>query len=321
MTNLNTIAGATAPKTLPYGVNSRPELTESTQLAVGSAAVWPEESEPAISQKICEIAKNDKEGKVNHHVPEMVWFHKFEDTSTVDIRKTLGLQDAERGRRILHITIFRKLDPITDLSEDEFLGAWWHIVVCHYTLWDKKVLNHHHDINPSNLMVYKASDGRFIGVLNDFDLSSTRDSPSGQERTGTIAFMAIELLSKEGTDKHLYRHNAELFIWVLTWVCLRYQKGRLLNKGRQLDWLQVDAIKCRKEKCDFLYSGRNDIEPSPSHLKNWDFAQFCLDTLGSHYAVRSNLRLPLEDHIVFETWLENQIHHSKRLGPGHSAYA
>jgi hypothetical protein len=169
-------------------------------------------------------------------------------------------------------------------------------------------------------MAYKALDGRYIGVLNDFDLS-TQDSPSGQERTGTITFMAIELLSKEGTDKHLYRHNAESFIWVLTWVCLRYQKGRLLNKGRQLDWLQVDAIKCRKEKCDFLYSGRNDIEPSPSHLKNWDFAQFCLDTLGSHYAVRSNLRLPLEDHIVFKMWLENQIHHSKRLGPGHSTYA
>jgi len=131
MTNL--IAGATAPKTLPYGVNSRPELTESIQLAVGSTAVWPEESEPAISQKICEIAKNDKERKVSHHVPEMVWFHKFEDTSTVDIRKTLGLQDAERGRRILHITVFRKLDPITDLSEDEFFGAWWHIVVCMFS--------------------------------------------------------------------------------------------------------------------------------------------------------------------------------------------
>ncbi|KAG1799527.1 uncharacterized protein BJ212DRAFT_1251972, partial [Suillus subaureus] len=60
------------------------------------------------------------------------------------------------------------------------------------------------------------------GILNDFDLSSTQDSPSGQEHTGTVPFMAIELLMKEaieGQVKHLYQHDAESFIWVLTWVC------------------------------------------------------------------------------------------------------
>ncbi|KAG2336803.1 hypothetical protein BDR05DRAFT_970860, partial [Suillus weaverae] len=279
---------------------------------------WPEEereSEAEILQKVYEIAKKDEEGKVKHHVPEMVWFHKFEDTSTAKIRKSLGLKNAERGRRILYIIVFRKLDPITDLSEDEFLSAWWQTIICHYALWEKQV--HHRDVSPSNLMVYKTSDGRYIGVLNDFDLSSTRGSPSGQERTGTVPFMALDLLTKkavEGKVKHLYQHDAESFIWVLTWVSLRYHEGHLLRKGRPLDeWLKVDFNTCSEKKHHFLYSGRDDIEPSPSHVRNWDFARLCLNVMGSHYAVLASQRLPLEDHIVFETWLENQIHDSKRL--------
>jgi hypothetical protein len=94
---------------------------------------WPEEereSEVEILKKVYEIAMKDEEGKVKHHVPEMVWSHKFEDTSTANIRKALGLKDAERGRRVLYIIVFRKLDPITDLSDKQFLAAWWHIVVC-----------------------------------------------------------------------------------------------------------------------------------------------------------------------------------------------
>jgi hypothetical protein len=96
---------------------------------------WPEEereSEPAILQKVYEIAQKDREGKVKYHVPEMVWFHKFEDTSTAKIRAALGLEGAKRGRRVLYMIIFRKLDPITDLSGKQFLAAWWHIVVCMY---------------------------------------------------------------------------------------------------------------------------------------------------------------------------------------------
>ena len=61
-------------------------------------------------------------------------------------------------------------------------------------------------------------------------LSSTQqDGPSGNERTGTIPFMAIDLLEKEaiqGKVQHLYQHDAESLIWVLAWVCLRYEDGK-----------------------------------------------------------------------------------------------
>ncbi|KAG1741282.1 hypothetical protein EDB19DRAFT_2024649 [Suillus lakei] len=297
----NTTAGATAPKTPPHGVNSEPELN-SAALAVGPAAIWPEEErerEAEILQNVYEIAKSGEEGGMKRHVPMMVWFHEFEDTSTAKIRSALANDGAESGKRVLYINVSRKLLPMMKLSGKEFLSAWWQSVLCHQALWKEGV--HHCQVSPSNLMVYQtSSDGRWIGVLNDFDLSST---PSGQERTWTVPFMANELLTKEaieGEVKHLYQHDAESFIWVLTWVSLRYQNGELLSKGRLLDnWLTGDAIQCRKKKFDFLIMGRDDIEPSSSHHKNWDIAQSCLDTLGSHYA----------------TWLEKNILGAKILLP------
>jgi hypothetical protein len=79
-----------------------------------------------------------------------------------------------------------------------------------------------------------------------------RETPSGQERTGTAPFMAIDLLTEEsieGKVQHLYQHDAESFLWVFAWVCLRYEGGRLLRKGRPLDeWLKPDAIQCHDKK-------------------------------------------------------------------------
>ncbi|KAG2132094.1 hypothetical protein DEU56DRAFT_448941 [Suillus clintonianus] len=278
---------------------------------------WPEEareSEPDILKKVYKIAETDE--RVRYHVPEMVWFHKFEDTSTAKIRSALGLEDPKLGRRVFYIIIFRRLEPITDLSNKPFLVAWWHAVVCHYALWEGLV--HHRDVSPSNLMVYQTSDGRWIGVLNDFDLSSTQAAPSGQERTGTVPFMSLGLLTEkaiQGQVKHLYQHDAESFIWVLTWVCICYDNGVFIGKGTKLNgWLTVDAEGCLGEKSKFLLSGRDDIEPSGSHRDTWEkMAQSCLDTVSLCYTVRASRRTSLENRVVFETWLEAKLIESKML--------
>ncbi|KAG2028979.1 hypothetical protein BDR03DRAFT_816759, partial [Suillus americanus] len=113
----------------------------------------------------------------------------------------------------------------------------------HRALWKRGV--HHRDVSPSNLMGYRF-DGRFMSVLNDFDLSSIiqlmsslkHDRPRGFERTGTVPFMSLDLLTPEaiaGEVEHVYRHDVESFIWVLTWICLRYEGGNLLRKDRPLD--------------------------------------------------------------------------------------
>jgi hypothetical protein len=142
----------------------------------------------------------------------------------------MQVAQANPGSRVLTIIVSRKLLPITVLSGKEFLAAWWQIVKSrvfpsparyyssttstgHYALW--KIGVHHRDVNPSNLTGYRLC-GRFIGVVNDWDLSSVRrDSPSGLERMGTVPFMALDLLTPKaiaGKVEHMYVHDAESFI-------------------------------------------------------------------------------------------------------------
>jgi hypothetical protein len=122
-------------------------------------------------------------------------------------------------------------------------------------------------------MFYWSDKRAVIGVLNDYDLSSMKNVPSGRERTGTVPFMALELLTAEaiqGEIEHLYQHDAESFIWMLTWVSLRYDGGNLLDEGpgRQFDeWLTVGAKGCREKKSDFLLRvQRHDSRPHRSTI-------------------------------------------------------
>ena len=68
-------------------------------------------------------------------------------------------------------------------------------------------------------------DKRKVGILNDFDLArfADQDGASGQDNTGTLPFMALDLLSKEGLRGEIprrYRHEAESFAWSLICLCL-----------------------------------------------------------------------------------------------------
>jgi Fungal protein kinase len=115
------------------------------------------------------------------------------------------------------------------LRDRTFLG--------HRRLWENGV--EHGDINVQSLMYDKSNNS---GVLNDFDLSHRAQNKMylGNERTGTMQFMALDVLTEEARDgliPRLYR-DAESFAWVLLWICLPLQ-GRSRNSQRAfagLDW-------------------------------------------------------------------------------------
>ena len=94
------------------------------------------------------------------------------------------------------------------------------------------------------------------GVLSDFDLSISRRHPRvpGTDRTGTIPFMALELLTDEywnGEIERKYRHEMEAFIWVLPFVFLRYQNGES-QQGTPVDpWMTANYHACFNEKNGF----------------------------------------------------------------------
>lgn len=102
---------------------------------------------------------------------------------------------------------------LVDLDGFNRLQGLLDCIRVHRRLWKAGI--HHRDISDGNLMYRKGSDRQIYGALNDWDLSSL-DVPNRtieHERTGTIPFMAIELLSS--SPVHLYRHDLESFFWLL----------------------------------------------------------------------------------------------------------
>ena len=142
-----------------------------------------------------------------------------------------------------------RLWPIYDLDGEQFWAAFWQCVVCmcsihnpqtstnspasgNYRLWVNGI--HHGDVSLKNLMYnVPASTGIPVGVVNDFDLASRiGHSTTNNDRTGTIPFMAIDLLNG-GLDSRiprLYRHDLESFSWVLAYITvakIEYKGGAI----------------------------------------------------------------------------------------------
>jgi serine/threonine protein kinase len=261
---------------------------------------WAEEqrtSEPDILKKVEEIASSN--ANVKDHIPDLFWYYKF-DEPTSEIRKLLGSPEPKKGSRALYILVFRKLRPITELYGKDFFNVWQQCILCtwfviseflsaemahiagHFDLWQGGV--YHRDVSSPNLMWRKDKEGNLLGVLNDYDLSSLRitQGPQGNERTGTVPFMALELLTKEGQRgevKHSYRHDLESFMWVLPWVCLRYKNGNLRTSDRPLDeWATKDAQTVCEKKLFFLHNFWT-FKPRGVDRRIWSLLFACLSEL------------------------------------------
>ncbi|KAG2096093.1 uncharacterized protein F5147DRAFT_763603 [Suillus discolor] len=224
-------------------------------------------SEPKILDKVEEIAKVHQ--TVEGHIPELLWHHAFTNPTSA-IREALGVPEPSMGSRVLYILVFRKLHPITKLHGKEIFDAW--------------------------------KNGKLIGVLNDYDLSSLADDlgPRGNERTGTVPSMALDLLTEKaqrGEVKHIYRHDLESFIWVFTWIFLRYRQGVLLPRRLRLfdEWATLGAISCGKKKLAFLANAEYQpvFETSESDVDwfIWDLLVECFEALdAAAYNRRSHVR-------------------------------
>ena len=94
-------------------------------------------------------------------------------------------------------------------------------------------------------------------VLGDYDLAILLGIPRvrGTDRTGTVTFMAIDLLAEEywnGLIKRQYHHELEAFVWVLPFVFFRYQGGVAVPNTVVEEWMTSDYAQCHKEKSSFL---------------------------------------------------------------------
>jgi serine/threonine protein kinase len=145
-----------------------------------------------------------------------------------------------------------------------------HLLVSgHRYLWEGGI--EHNDISVGNLMYDKMNN--YAGVLNDFDLANVRGSggPSGTERMGTMPFMALDLLTKEGWAgkvERLYRHDCESFVWVLLWICSRYDNGAEIKNPPFNEFITSDFYHCYKIKfsCGMTIA---ETKPTASYQRFW----------------------------------------------------
>jgi hypothetical protein len=91
---------------------------------------WPEASR-AGEAEIIEEARNiaKQVDGVNGHIPDLIYSHDFNEYSTKIIREALNIKP-KVGDRVLRIMLLRRLDPITDLTGEEFWKAFWECFTC-----------------------------------------------------------------------------------------------------------------------------------------------------------------------------------------------
>ncbi|KAL1738644.1 hypothetical protein HDZ31DRAFT_69779 [Schizophyllum fasciatum] len=105
--------------------------------------------------------------------------------------------------------------------------------------------------------------GVVLGVVSDWDLAIDVSKPqthTGFEVTGTVPFMAIDLLSEEalsGQVKHLYRHDLEAMFYILVWVLCCYKDGCRLHPlpSKFDEWTQSTMAHCYYLKNSLLGDG------------------------------------------------------------------
>ncbi|KAI0781941.1 hypothetical protein C8Q75DRAFT_544417 [Abortiporus biennis] len=238
-------------------------------------ASWPERSRVSENDmlntiySIIEALDVQDKQFVEGHVPRYLWASDISVHDTSKIRQKLGLLEIDPntdhdGSRINRLLLFKKLSKSEEIFrreggdkkniDERFIKIWWDCLVCHFILWIKGV--HHCDVSDGNLMYYTVDNGVHMGVLNDFDLATidrdgTASRPTGNLRTGTQPFMAMDLLKKAGRKggiPHLYRHDLESFIWILVWYSEPMIDGTPLDTN---SWATSTAEYCWKDKNAF----------------------------------------------------------------------
>ncbi|KAJ3829591.1 hypothetical protein F5880DRAFT_314681 [Lentinula raphanica] len=222
-------------------------------------------SEHVFMKKCKELAAGDHSWVLNH-LPEIYCSFDipFHDESPQE-RMCAKFGNIYQ-RRVVRGMIQEELKPLSSLkTARECAQVFYDVVQCHHWVWKyPKIL--HRDISQGNIMV-REKGGVKYGVLNDWDLASSVDSPSqgptSQFRTGTKPYMAHEQQDPDWTGPPRYRHDLESVFYVMTLFTFLYSSPRekvpepFQQKHQFQKWHQRDDTALRQAKFELL------------HMANW----------------------------------------------------
>ncbi|KAI1202726.1 serine/threonine-protein kinase Sgk2 [Nemania serpens] len=149
-------------------------------------------------------------------------------------------------------------------SIKELLESIRDAIRAHQSLYmDGNIL--HLDISASNIIITNPDTANgFKGMLIDLDLAKLlyNGATGVRQQTGTMQFMAIEVLRRKG---HTYRHDLESFFYVLLWICARTSWTKAEFKGGKNDG-PVYASKLTK----WVKGSFEDIADNKHHHMGFD---------------------------------------------------
>ena len=146
------------------------------------------------------------------------------------------------------------------------------------------------------------------GVLNDWDMGYYEPlsrGKAGGERTGTLPFMALDLLTDEawkGNVQRLYRHDLEGFIWILPWV-LQFEGSKRTN-CQLAGWETGDFEQCAEKKRGLFSKLRSGNIATASWKAEWQLAKILLGWLQREEGDRVMKPKELSPKDVFNRFYE-----------------
>ncbi|KDQ10547.1 hypothetical protein BOTBODRAFT_115622 [Botryobasidium botryosum FD-172 SS1] len=234
---------------------------------------WPEESRWNEAYIIEQArARGEGQPEILEHLPVIHSSVDIANTSTSQIRRFFGLaDDGCQNSRVLRLLFSPRLSPITKLDPAPLWRNFWECFRCHYLTWGLGV--HHRDVSANNIMCNKHGKG----IMNDWDLATIKDMPCmplNAERTGTMPFMALELLTDAGWNgrlEHRYRHDSESFAWVLMWTLARFKDGKEIPTPPLENWNSGDYEQCHNAK--LAIGTACPSPPSSCSTEHWNAAR------------------------------------------------
>ncbi|KAI0057012.1 hypothetical protein BV25DRAFT_1920545 [Artomyces pyxidatus] len=110
-------------------------------------------------------------------------------------------------------------------SSYQLISAVWDAIEGHKDAYEAGIL--HRDISVGNILI--GPDGRGLLIDWDFAKGVTELSMPGRrrERTGTWQFCSAAMLLYPGTHRHVLADDLESFVYVVSWLALRYCRHNL----------------------------------------------------------------------------------------------
>ncbi|OJT07299.1 hypothetical protein TRAPUB_1835 [Trametes pubescens] len=212
----------------------------------------------------CALDRGEGDERIENHIPKVLDEKEHNQYNTGTVHQKLGIPLRKRHLqvnsaevdvyRVLRVLTMERLKPIQTLEGEAF--------VPHYLIWSKHKI-HHKVPSLNNVMYRRDHNGTILGVLNDRDPAVDASEPqthNGFEATGTMPFMAVDLLCEEacrGEVRHLYRHDLEAFLWIFVWVLCCYNNANEVSPlpDTYRLWNSGDTVACQSSKCDLLQRG------------------------------------------------------------------